>query len=60
MSDFPTISDFELRDKIARAFMAAHRTWNGNEPTEKIVAHVNDAYALAGIAVTIFRKQPAP
>lgn len=56
MADFPTVSDFELRDKIADAFMTAHRSWNRDQPSEHILTVRFDAEALAGIAVTLFHQ----
>ncbi len=53
---FPTIADFELRDKIAAAFLTAHRSWKGNAPDGMILSHSADAEALAGIAVTLFHN----
>lgn len=53
---FPTKADHELRDKIAAAFLSAHRGWKGNEPDNHIIANPSDARALAAIAVTTIRK----
>lgn len=56
--EFPTLKDFELRDKIAAAFLAAKRTWNHDNPNELLLGGIKfDAEELAGIAVTIIRKE---
>lgn len=54
--DFPTLKDFELRDKLAAAFLSAHRSWLKNNPDDRIIDSPSDAQALAGIAVTLFHK----
>lgn len=59
MPTFPTIADYELRDQIAAAFLTAHRSWDSDTPSEYILTKRMDAEALAGIAVTLFRKQPS-
>jgi hypothetical protein len=53
---FPTDADVALRDKIAAAFLSAHRGWEGNKPADRIIADPLTATQLASIAVTIFRK----
>lgn len=60
MTGFPTLADFELRDRIATAFLSAHRSWDGNRPGEPILTDKLTAEMLAGIAVTIFRGVGQP
>jgi len=53
---FPNEADHALRDQIAAAFLSAHRGWEGNRPSNRIIADPDTAITLAAIAVTIFRK----
>jgi hypothetical protein len=53
---FPNAADHALRDQITEAFLSAHRGWEGNKPSDRIIADPNVARQLATIAVTIFRK----
>lgn len=46
----------ELREQCVDAFLTAHRGWEGNKPSGRIITDPGTANILAGIAVNIFRK----
>jgi hypothetical protein len=45
--------DHELRDRLAAAFMSAHKGWH---PADPILTDVRDARALAVIATTLLDR----